>query len=107
MDDILSAQEEQALQDLDGHSPDHVHGHAFELELSTQFVQIYVQQLEDEAGMTPKEESMFQLHDIALSTRVHHSHCLQDSHLHLSLSVEFRLVTDHLHCHQLTLTVIE
>lgn len=107
MDDVLSSEEKQSLKDLDCHSSDHVHCHSLEFQLSTQFVEIDVKQLEDEAGMAPKEKAVFQLHDVALSSGIHHRNSLQDPHFHFGLSIELGLVSDDLHCHQFSLSVVE
>lgn len=107
MDDVLSSQEKQSLKDLNGHSSDHVHGHSFEFKLPAQFIEVDVKQLENKAGMTPKEKAVFQLHDVAFSSGIHHRNSLQDPHFHFGLSIELCLVSDDLHCHQFSLSVIE
>lgn len=58
MDYALSPQKKQSLKHLDGDPTNHVHAEAIELKLPAEFIQVDVQQLEDETGMTSEEEGM-------------------------------------------------
>lgn len=107
MNDVLPLEEEQALQDLDGYSSDHVHAQPAELKLLAQLVEIDVKQLEDQTGMPSEEKCMLQLYDVGLELRIKHHHVFQDLDLYFGLLIELGLVSDDLQGHHFSLLVVE
>ena len=97
--DVVLAQEDQTVQDLDCDFVDEVQRHPLVAALSQHLVEVDVEELEYEAGVASEKESVFELDDVGLELRVAHYHRLEDLDLHLGLFVELGFVADDLQRH--------
>ena len=92
MNDVELLKEHQSLQNLNCNSPYQIDAQTFELVESHKFVQVDMQKLKDEAGVTSKKECVLELNDIVVRIVVMHKDCLQYPNLNFGLLVELWMI---------------
>uniref|UniRef100_A0A182MWT8 Uncharacterized protein n=1 Tax=Anopheles culicifacies TaxID=139723 RepID=A0A182MWT8_9DIPT len=106
MDDFVLVQRVQALEQRVGELAHKLHAKPLELVLLDQLVQVDVQQLERDAHVVAKHETVVHVDDVHRVVPILRPQVLQYADLLLCLPMEALLVADHLQRHVLKVSVI-